>query len=208
MSLDTLFHGGDRDAMPAYRRSRATSNLAELMLLCLAGVAAAGAGMTLSGLEPKLMLAALVGLAGIAGMLVAGASGLLVPGCIGALAFGLTVAFDISVGHHFFVAGSYVPNIGGAAAYTISLVFIAAIALTIGYMTLSRAGTRDFVLRIHWPLTVAQLAFMASGLLSLLNAGDRTLVYLEEIRMLQALFIFTVAASLTSGQIRLFVLFI
>ncbi len=181
------------------RRSTGPSALA-----LIAGVPAGALAIGLAGLDTKYLVAIVAAFTALATMPALWGMGVLTPLLIVGLAAGLTVALSGSFYQHYSSPGQYVFNVGSAAGLTISLVFLVSLLLGLSFLADHRAGRRAFGLAIHPPLLFTQLSFMAAGIVSLVNAGDPVLVWLEELRLAQLILVFIVVTSFSKQDLMLF----
>jgi O-antigen ligase len=172
----------------------------------LLGLACVPLASAVAGLETRYMVAVCGIVAGLVALPLLGSPARVRMVMTIGLALGLSVGLSISVLHHIEVAGSFVPFVGGAEAVTISLSLLA----TLGYIVAEAADrflyNRRRGLRISWLLVVPPVLFMLAGLLSLTNAWDSTLVWLEELRLVTLLLATLVTMNLTRGELRAYVL--
>lgn len=166
----------------------------------LLGLACAAGAVALAGLPAKFSAVGLATVAGMAGALAAGRHVRLTPLFTGALALGLTVKLDVSFLQHYEAAGQFLPSVGGGAGLTLSLPLLSALALLAHRLAgLEPDGRR---LRLDPPLLLAQAAFMAAGLLSLVNAEDATFLVYDELRFLGLLVLFVAVSNLAARDVR------
>lgn len=168
------------------------------------GILAIALAVLISRLELKFQVTAIVAVVGTVGLLALRGPARIRYVMVAALAFGLSVGIDKSFFHHYFVAGSYVRWVQGAAAITVTLSLLGAL----GYSAVSLGETWFFGRHRHFlierSLVVAAASFMAVGILSLANAHDVWLVLLEEIRLSTLLFISIVVMNFSRRELRFF----
>jgi O-antigen ligase len=175
-----------------------------LVPILMLGAVATALAVLVSGLEFKFQVTVIFGLASAIGLLILRDPVRIRAFMVAIMAFGLSIGFDKSFFHHYFVSGSYIRWVQGAAAITITLSLLAAI----GYLAVWGGeawllGRRRAIL-IERTLVFAALIFMAVGALSLVNAHDPWLVMLEEIRLASLLFLSIMVMNFTRPELRLF----
>ena len=105
--------------------------------------------------------------------------------------FGISIKVSKTFFLYEIADGQYIPWAGGAPGVIISVHFLAALAI-ISISVFRRRGSDRSGLRLEPILVSGPLLFMAAGVLSLLNAQDSNLVWLELIR--QAMLLVTMVA--------------
>lgn len=192
----------DRD-LPGWRAASLLLRFAwagALGLLCVPLAIAVGA------LQTRYLAAVLAAAVGVIALPLLGSPARIRLIMAAALATGLSVGLSISFLHHTEVAGSFIPFVGGAEAVTVSLSLLA----ILGYIAAEAVERwlygRRRRLRFSALLIIPHLLFMLAGVLSLINARDATLVWLEELRLLTLLLAILVTMNLTERELRAYLL--
>jgi O-antigen ligase len=170
------------------------------------GIVAATAAIAVSGLATRYLAAMMVALAGLVGLPLLGSRQRARDVTVIALTAGLSVGFSISFLLRLMVPNKFVPFMGGAEGVTVSLTFVAT-TLYFGIWMFERyfyGATRP--LRTHGPLFWPAVAFMAAGMLSLANAVDLPLSFLEEFRLLCLLGVTVAVMNLTPRELNIYLL--
>ncbi|RZK81534.1 MAG: O-antigen ligase family protein, partial [Methylobacterium sp.] len=165
------------------------------------GAGAAAMAVSLASVPLKFAVVGLVAPLGALGALILGQRVRLTPFLLAAFAVGLTVKLDVSVFQHFEAVGQYLPSIGGGAGLTVSVAFLVALTLiAFRLVGIGEAGPQR--VSLDPPLVLTQLAFMAAGVLSLVNAGDPTYLWFDEWRFLTLLVVSVAIANLGPQDVR------
>ncbi|MGU3539185.1 O-antigen ligase family protein [Methylobacterium sp. A54F] len=165
------------------------------------GAAAAGLAVALAAAPLKFAVVGLAAAVALLGALVVGQRHRLVPFLLVGLAVGLTVKLDVSFLQHYEAVGQYLPSVGGGAGLTVSLPILASLGLLAIRLTGLTEGAPGPV-RLDPPLVLAQLAFLGAGVLSVVNAGDTTYLWFDELRFLNLLILFVAVSNLGPGDVR------
>ena len=180
--------------------------LARSAFAILMGLACVPLASIVADLDTRYMIAVTAAAVALVALpLVCGPAHIRIVMAIG-LSLGLSLALSISFLHHSQFSGRYVPFVAGAQAVTISLSLLA----TLGYWV-AEASDRYLYghrrrLRLCLNIVVPQLLFMLAGLLSLMNAQNATLVWLEELRLLTLLLATLVTVNFTMRELRAYML--
>lgn len=116
----------------------------------------------------------------------------------------LLTVFAFSIPFNLQKTWFYRPHVGGAVGLTVALADVAACALAIVWLYRNATTQSRYLTRIHAPLVVTWLAFMAAGVLSLLHAPHPELVLFELIRLAKLLFLMIVVMNLEEEDVWIF----
>jgi O-antigen ligase len=203
MRLAAAFAPGEPSDADAIVRLRS------LIALCVAlvlGVVAAAAAVKLSDLPVRYMAAIPAALAGLIGLPLLGSRRRARDVVVIAMTVGLSVGFSISFLLRLYVPGKFVPFLAGAEGVTISLTLVATglfFGLWLFDQVFYAAGRRPLAYaRLIWP----PVLFMAAGILSLVNAADYPLAFLEEFRLLCLIGVTVAVMNFTARDVEIYLL--
>jgi len=170
----------------------------------LCGALAIALAVMVSTMELRFMLALIVGVAGLVAMPLVGSCQRVRDLLVIGICLGLSIGFSISFMHRTFPLGRFVPFMGMAQAITVSLTLVSMVMyIVIWIFERMFYGVRRPVQR-YWPLIWPMLAFMVAGLLSLTNALDAPLVWLQELRLALLLVLTVVVMNFSRREMEIY----
>ncbi len=183
------------------RSAGAAGFLAALML----GAICVPAAVVVSDLERRYVIALVAAAAGLVGLMLTGSFARARMILVVAMGIGLSVGLSISFLHQSELPGRYLPFVSGAQAVTVSLGQLGALGWLGLRLLESRLMRRPWQMQLV-PLVVGpQLAFMAVGVLSIVNALQPVLSALELLRLAGLLMISVAVMNLSPRELRVLV---